>query len=629
MYRRILFSLVCKWQIKVCSTYSTVSRTVALFFCFTAVISEALHFLILQVFRTAQYHLSCSMSTFAQLHCFVIGAPIRGIMNHNFILIFASRWYMTICVLVVLFCSGMSPAVELASEAAFSSSPLPLLTEESSKYKRPANWARYRPAVHLTPAKHWMNDPQRPILIDGIWHYYYLYNADYPIGNGTEWYHATSVDLVHWQDHGVAIDKYKNGLGDIETGSVVIDIDNTAGFGPGAVIAIMTQQHEGVQRQSLFVSTDGGYRFKAYHDNPVMDNPGSEHWRDPKIIWDDTRNEWLMVLAEGHKIGFYTSPDLKHWKYQSGFERDDLGILECPDLFQMSVNGDSATTRWVLATGANGFKKGMTTGTLYWTGVWDGKNFTVDSDEPQWLDFGADFYAAVTWEDPRHNDAERLASRYAIGWLNNWAYATKLPTDEWHGGANSIVRRIMLRSVDGKPQLVSQPINAIDKLEGNTVARSNIRVTEASKMALPQPQSDAYRLRVKIDADSDAKEIRFRLKEGNGHFSVVGYNFANDTVFVKRDKDAIANAMPKVYREVRKSPVQARDGFVMLDIIVDTTSIEVFVNNGEVVLSNLVFGAPGANDLSVESIGGNTELSLFELTPLKVAPVTRSKGNAG
>ncbi|MEI8618109.1 GH32 C-terminal domain-containing protein [Pseudoalteromonas sp. B193] len=121
-------------------------------------------------------------------------------------------------------------------------------------------------------------------------------------------------------------------------------------------------------------------------------------------------------------------------------------------------------------------------------------------------------------------------------------------------GANSIVRRIMLRSADGKPQLVSQPINAIDKLEGNTVARSNIRVTEASKMALPHPQSDAYRLRVKIDADSDAKEIRFRLKEGNGHFSVVGYNFANDTVFVKRDKDAIANAMPKVYREVQSPP---------------------------------------------------------------------------
>jgi levanase len=548
-------------------------------------------------------------------------------MNHNFILISANRWSLAICMLVALFNSGGAPAVELGSEAAIGSSPLSLLTEKSSKYQRPTNWARYRPAMHLTPEKHWMNDPQRPIMIDGIWHYYYLYNADYPTGNGTEWYHATSVDLVHWQDHGVAIDKYKNGLGDIETGSAVIDINNTAGFGPGAVIAIMTQQHEGVQRQSLFVSTDGGYRFKAYQDNPIMDNPGSQHWRDPKIVWDDTRNEWLMVLAEGHKIGFYTSPDLKHWKYQSGFKRSDLGILECPELFRMSVNGDTATTRWVLVTGANGFKKGMTTGTVYWTGEWDGEHFTADRNEPQWLDFGADFYAAVTWDDPRNNDVERLASRYAIGWLNNWAYATKLPTDDWHGGANSVVRRIMLRPIDGKLQLVSQPINAINKLEGNTVTRSNIRVTEASKMTLPQPPSDAYRLRVKINADSDAKEVRFRLKEGSEHFSIVGYNLANDTVFIQRDRDAIANTMPKVYREVRKSPVQVRDGFVMLDIIVDTTSIEVFVNNGEVVLSNLVFGAPGANGLSIESIGGNTELSLFELAPLKVAPIIRSKDN--
>jgi levanbiose-producing levanase len=145
--------------------------------------------------------------------------------------------------------------------------------------------------------------------------------------------HSTSVDLIHWQDHGVAIDKYKNGLGDIETGSAVIDTKNTAGFGAGAIIAILTQQHEGVQRQSLFVSTDGGYRFKAYDGNPVMDNPGVHDWRDPKIIWDDKHNEWLMALAEGNKIGFYTSSDLKHWTYRSGFERNDLGLLECPDLF--------------------------------------------------------------------------------------------------------------------------------------------------------------------------------------------------------------------------------------------------------------------------------------------------------
>jgi len=497
---------------------------------------------------------------------------------------------------------------------------------ESSGFSRPADWPPYRPAVHLTPAKHWMNDPQRPILIDGVWHYYYLYNADYPEGNGTEWYHATSTDLVHWQDHGVAIDKYKNGLGDIETGSAVIDTGNTAGFGAGAVVAVMTQQHEGVQRQSLFVSTDGGYRFKAYDGNPVMDNPGADDWRDPKIVWDDARGEWLMALAEGHKIGFYTSPDLKRWTYRSGFERDDLGLLECPDLFRMSVDGNPTNTRWVLATGANGARRGMTTGTLYWTGDWDGERFTADRDEPRWLDSGADFYATVTWDDPRRDAAERLAFRYAIGWLNNWAYATKLPIDDWHGGANSIVRRIELRSVDGEPVLVSQPVDTLGELEGDAEVRSRVRVTDVPETPLPQPKADAYRLRVELDAASGADEVRFRVKEGGGYFTTVGYDFVRGVAFVARDADAAAERMPEVYREVRTAPAPAHDGVVTLDVIVDAVSVEVFVNGGEAVLSNLAFGAPGANGLSVESLGGDTELRSFRLTPLAIAPIERHRG---
>ena len=144
----------------------------------------------------------------------------------------------------------------------------------------------------------------------------------------------------------------------------------------------MTQQDEGVQRQSLFLSTDGGYRFEPIDGNPVMDNPGATHWRDPKIVWDDARDEWLMVLAEGHKLGFYTSPDLKDWTYRSGFERDDLGILECPDLFEMSLDGDAGKTTWVLAAGVNGAEHGKTTGTVYWTGEWDGEAFTAEAAEP-------------------------------------------------------------------------------------------------------------------------------------------------------------------------------------------------------------------------------------------------------
>ena len=510
----------------------------------------------------------------------------------------------------------------------------PTVTSEPTptpEYTRPADWSPYRPAVHLTPAERWMNDPQRPFWLDGAWHYYYLYNADYPDGNGTEWYHATSTDLVHWREEGVAIEKYANGLGDIETGSAVVDTENTAGFGRGAVVAIMTQQDEGVQRQSLFVSTDGGYRFEPFDGNPVMDNPGAQHWRDPKVVWDEDRREWLMVLAEGHKLGFYTSPDLKAWTYRSGFERDDLGILECPDLFRMSLDGDPAKATWVLAAGVNGTEHGMTTGTAYWTGDWNGEGFTAADADPGWLDRGADFYATVTWDDPRLPEADRLASRYAIGWLNNWAYAGDLPTDDWHGGADSVVRELALRTVDGRPTIVSTPVDALDALEGEPETVEAERVSDAATTTLPQPDADAYRLRVEVAPDprDPASEVRFRVKEGDGAFATVGVDFAAGLAFVARDADAAAAAMPDAYREVRTAPAPLRDGVVTLDVIVDASSVEVFVNGGETTLSSLVFGAPGANGLAVESVGGTTDLRSLRLAPLAVAPVERLEAAAG
>ncbi|MGY0615177.1 glycoside hydrolase family 32 protein [Vibrio sp. FJH11] len=524
------------------------------------------------------------------------------------------RLVTTACVLVALFTVSLSlSGVELASAS-------------SSQFTRPSDWSPYRPAIHITPNRHWMNDPQRPFFIDGVWHFYYLYNADYPNGNGTAWYHMTSKDLVHWQEHGVAIHKYKNGLGDIQTGSVVVDTNNTAGFGAGAVIAIATQQHDGVQRQSLFVSTDGGYHFKEYDDNPIMDNPGAEHWRDPKVIWDEENRQWVMALAEGNKIGFYSSSDLKHWTHQSDFQRDDLGLLECPDLFQLSLDGDPNNIRWVLASGANGFRTGKTTGTAYWIGSWNGKRFIPESEEPQWLDAGADFYAMVSWEAPNLGAVQRLESRYAIGWLNNWGYANQLPTKAWHGAADSIVRQIKLHSVGGKSVLFSQPIEAIAGLEGEAYTRSTLEVLESSGTDFPKPISDAYRLKVDIDTHSDAKEVQFRLKEKGEHYAIVGYNFEDKAVFIRRDRDAIASLMPDVYREERKAVVRAYNGVVKLDIIVDTLSVEVFVNDGEISLSNLIFGVQDTNELSAVSIGGTSVLRNLTLTPLKVAPIQRYSG---
>ncbi|WP_258804774.1 glycoside hydrolase family 32 protein [Pseudarthrobacter sp. NS4] len=495
---------------------------------------------------------------------------------------------------------------------------------DAARLDVPAEDPGFRPAYHLTPDQRWMNDPQRPFFLDGLWHYYYLYNVDYPEGNGTEWFHATSTDLVHWKNEGVAIEKFRNGLGDIETGSAVVDTEGTAGFGRGAVIAVLTQQHEGVQRQSLFYSTDNGYSFQNYEQNPVMDNPGAEHWRDPRIVRDESGNQWLMLLAEGHKIGFYTSPDLKQWTYVSAFGRDGLGILECPDFFQMDVDGDPAKRTWVLAASANGSEEGRTTGLAYWTGSWDGKGFTPEGSH-QWLDAGSDFYAAVTWDDPRLTDGQRKASRHAIGWMNNWAYARQLPTEGWFGAA-SVVRDIRLSSDGGRPALVSTPTPALQALEGEPAPVPGGPLDGLP--ALPVPESGAFKADIELEKPaSGTGEARMLLQSGGRTYATVGYDFEAGKAFIVRDGDAVAaeperaagegkRTGPDEYRQLRAVDAASGGDTVRLTVYVDRSSVEVFVDGGRRTLTSLVFPPEGRKEARLAAGRGPVSLTAGTVTPL-------------
>ncbi|WP_440775551.1 glycoside hydrolase family 32 protein [Microbacterium sp. 22296] len=492
--------------------------------------------------------------------------------------------------------------------------PQPSPTPTPDAFATPEGWERFRPTFHLTPEQHWINDPQRPIFVDGEWRLYYLYNADYPDGNGTEWHLATSTDMVTWKNRGVAIEKYRNGLGDILTGSAVIDERNTAGFGAGAVIALTTQQDDGVQRQSLFSSTDGGMTFQNYEGNPVMENPGATDWRDPKIVWDDARQQWVMVLAEGERLGFYTSPDLREWTYVSDFVRTAYGLLECPDLFEM-VDPDSGRRTWVLGVSADASRGGGTTGFAYWTGAWDGERFTADADEPQWLDGGADFYAAVTWDDPRDGDEGRLERRYALGWINNWAYARDLPGGSWQGGSLSTTREIVLREIDGRLSLLSQPVAALDARQGEPRTASDLAVAPGVIADLPvQPHTGAYRLRARIDAP-DGGELRLRFGSADAEVTV-GYDSEAGVVFLDRRRDAVADAMPETYREIRTAPVDA-DGSLFLDILVDASSVEVFTGGGRASLTSAAYADARAG-VTAEASGGAISIRDLSVTPIAV-----------
>ncbi|KUL92247.1 hypothetical protein ZTR_02326 [Talaromyces verruculosus] len=494
-----------------------------------------------------------------------------------------------------------------------------------------------RPSYHVTPDMKWMNDPQRPFHLADEWHLYYLYNSNYDTSNpgagGTEWYHITSTDMVHWTGQGVAIEKYKPNpstgviLGDIETGSAVVDTNNTAGFGQNTVVAIVTQMENGIQQQSLFYSTDNGYNFTAYEGNPVMPNPDPNTkpaFRDPKVFWDGEAGHWAMSLAEGNKIGFYTSPDLKTWTYTSDFIPAggdvDLGILECPDLYQLDLDGDSTKRTWILAMSANGYLYNRTTGTVYWTGTWDGNGFTTTESFPQWMDDGPDFYATVSWENP--DDA--YGSRYAVAWMNNWGYAATLPYYGDFEGQESMVREVKLETINNSPMLVSIPIGKYDGIftTPKSVSKTTI-TTDPASASLPSNLTDgAYVFNATITKnDNDTgNEVRFRIKSDGNFSTTVGYDFTHSQAFLVRDSDGSATTSlqsgPKqVYDTIRTAPNPLGGNTVELVIYVDWNSVEMFINDGVAVLSGLIYPNQAAEGIQVVSDMGNLTLVSFSYAP--------------
>ncbi|WP_370645950.1 glycoside hydrolase family 32 protein [Sporolactobacillus sp. STSJ-5] len=466
----------------------------------------------------------------------------------------------------------------------------------------------YRPVYHFSVPDKWMNDPQRPLYFNGKYHYYYLYNRDYPKGNGTEWRLATSKDLVHWKDDGVAIPKYTNKNGDIWTGSVVRDPENTAGFGKNALVAIVTQPPaQRDQEQFLWYSTDDGKTFKQDNEDSILPNPGVKDFRDPKVIWDESRHKWILLLAEGSKIGFYESNDLKDWHYTDGFMTQNIGVIECPDLFQLRA-GDG-TVKWVLGASANGKAEGLPNTYAYWTGDFDGKKFTADQDTPQWLDYGFDWYAGVTFDNGKAKD--KLDSRYAIAWMNNWDYPNTTPTlkKDKFNGVNSIVRQIHLIKQDGGYSLASQPVAEVDKLVDSTQRLKTVRVNGSKTLDV---HGTAYQLDVDLSW-TNARNVGLRLRESDnekrhidvGVFAEGGYLYVNRTFTNQPDES-------KKYLESR-APLAQDTKRVHLKILVDKTSIEVFTDDGRTVLTNEVF--PNLNDqgISLYSEDGTAVFSNIEI----------------
>jgi fructan beta-fructosidase len=472
----------------------------------------------------------------------------------------------------------------------------------------------FRPGYHFAPRRNWINDPNGLVWFEGEYHLFYQYNPNGDVWGDIGWGHAVSTDLLHWEELPVALHADEHTM--IFSGSAVVDTHNTSGFaGPGetALVAIYTAARRnpgGLQNQHIAWSTDRGRTWTGYANNPVLDL-GLAEFRDPKVQWYAPGAFWLMavVLPELHRVAFYASDDLKSWRHLSDFGPAGAtdGIWECPDLFPLDWNGGTA---WVLKVDVFDGHVSGSRGSQYFVGDFDGVRFApFPGQPPRWSDFGADFYAALSWNGLP--DAPR--NPVWIGWMNNHRYAKATPTRPWRG-AMSLPRRLSLRE-DARGMLLAQePLPQLADRRAQHRHEAGLRA-EGGTHAWPLDGNGRMQWDISARfALRDAREFGLRLGDDAGEHTLIGYDAESGAVFVDRSRSGLMTDHPD-FRGRRHAPVEAGPE-LHLRILVDNCSVEVFVNHGAAVITELLFPTSPARTLALYAIEGGVDLVSLDLWQL-------------
>lgn len=467
---------------------------------------------------------------------------------------------------------------------------------------------QYRPAYHFSPQSGWMNDPNGLVYLDGEYHLFFQHNPDSTVWGPMHWGHAVSKDLFHWEEKEIAL--YPDSLGTIFSGSAVIDKNNTAGFGENALVAIYTNHSHEIedqktgrhQTQSIAYSLDKGKTWTKYEGNPVLPNPGIWDFRDPKVIWHEASNNWVMILATKQSITFYTSPNLKEWTRTGEFGEGvgaHGGVWECPDLLDFKTNeGD----KWVLLVSINPGGPNTGSATQYFVGNFDGKNFTSDQTDIRWMDYGPDNYAGVTFSN--------VGDRHVlIGWMSNWEYANVVPASKWRS-AMTVARELSVTKVGEKWILASQPVQELKEIASAIKVDNEKLLTDAVEVG--------SQFRLSFEADQ-LEDFEFSLSNNEGNKLRFGYDKAKNEYYLDRSEAGHTAFSGKFLRRAVAPRVAISDKTDYL-VLLDLNSIEVFADNGTTNLTGLFFVDNVLTDLHLA-----TDMHLENLKVEKIPQTVRRR----
>jgi sucrose-6-phosphate hydrolase SacC (GH32 family) len=471
----------------------------------------------------------------------------------------------------------------------------------------------YRPSYHFSVLNNWMNDPNGMVYQDGVYHLFYQHYPENTNWGPMHWGHATSTDLFNWEDKPIAL--YPDDMGWIYSGSAVVDKNNTAGFKTDNIdplIAIYTIHHSitGLEQQGMAYSTDKGNTWVKYENNPIIRNPNIRDFRDPKAFWNETTKKWNLVLAANDHIKFYESENLKEWNHISDFGQgvgSHQGVWECPDLFPLTAN--DGKTKWVLIVSVGNGALNGGSGTQYFVGDYDGSSFVSNQSKILWLDEGKDNYAGVTYNNIQTSDSRRIF----IGWMSNWIYAGQVPTGNWRG-VMTTPRELSLNLKEDGYRLSSKPIQELDsyfdKLMEFSPAISETGVELKDNDII---KGGSYMLEFNVDF---SKASTLNIKIGNkSEYLSIEYNSQNKKFFINRSHSGRVDFNGE-FRNIISSSSTNYNGTVPVKILVDQSSLELFVNDGETSMTTLFYPKYQYSNLSLYSSDSLSEIKDFTIVPI-------------
>ncbi|MBN1488540.1 MAG: glycoside hydrolase family 32 protein [Phycisphaerae bacterium] len=440
---------------------------------------------------------------------------------------------------------------------------------------------RYRPQFHFSARKNWLNDPNGLVFYKGTYHLFFQHNPDGIDWGNMTWGHAVSRNLVGWTQVEHAI--HPDALGTIFSGSAVVDWNNTSGFkaGPEApLVALYTSaggQNEASKgkpfTQSLTYSTDAGRTWMKYDKNPVVAHIRGDN-RDPKVLWHAPTKRWIMALyLDGPDYALLASDDLKSWTHLQTLA--GMPGTECPDFFELPIDGDAKNTRWVFWCANN----------RYVLGTFDGQTFT-QTDGPYTLCDEKYCYAAQTYSDIPADDGRRIQEA--------WMRGAKVPEMPWNQQM-AFPTVLTLRTITGSVRLCKEPIREIETLRTRGFHRKGVTLSPGGE----------------VFDDFEAELIELVAEIEPGTAKRFGFELRGQRIVYDREAGALEHVA------CSSTKCELLNGRLLLHILVDRTSVETFIDHGRASTVDFVVIDPANRTLKTIVEDGTITLRTLDVYPLK------------